>query len=426
MIRRSEGLKEIAMEKNNNKPKLRFPGFTDPWKQYKLNECIETSNEKNSDDGYTKYDVLSVSGDFGIVNQIEFQGRSFAGASVSNYGVVNTGSIVYTKSPLKRNPFGIIKTNKGKSGIVSTLYAVYKPKQNTNPNFVQCYNESDYRLNNYLKPLVNKGAKNDMKVSDDNALLGLVVFLSYEEQTKISVFLETLDNFITIHQRKLNHLQDKKKSLLQRMFPKNCEDFPELRFPQFTDPWEQHKLGKMLNLLKDGTHGSHKDVDEGVYLLSAKNIKNGNILIDSDSERKISNRDFEKIHRNFIIQKNDVLMTIVGTIGECAKVENPHNITFQRSVAYLRANEKLSSDFLLATIKADNFQSELKNRQSISAQPGIYLGELAEICISIPNKEEQFIIGTFFNNIDNLITLHQRKLNHLKEQKKAFLQQMFI
>lgn len=166
-----------------------------------MNECIETSNEKNSDNVYTKEDVLSVSGDFGIVNQIELQGRSFAGASVSNYGVVNTGNIVYTKSPLKRNPFGIIKTNKGKSGIVSTLYAVYKPKENTNPNFVQCYFESDYRLNKYLKPLVNKGAKNDMKVSDDNALLGLVIFPSYEEQTEISAFLEILDNLITLHQR---------------------------------------------------------------------------------------------------------------------------------------------------------------------------------------------------------------------------------
>ena len=110
---------------------------TPTWEQRKLEEYLEVSGQKNFEGIYTKEDVLSVSGDFGIVNQIEFQGRSFAGASVANYGVVETGDIVYTKSPLKSNPYGIIKANKGKNGIVSTLYAVYKPKQSANPEFVQ-------------------------------------------------------------------------------------------------------------------------------------------------------------------------------------------------------------------------------------------------------------------------------------------------
>ena len=137
-------------------PEIRFKGFTDLWEQRKLEEYLEVSGQKNFEGIYTKEDVLSVSGDFGIVNQIEFQGRSFAGASVANYGVVETGDIVYTKSPLKSNPYGIIKANKGKNGIVSTLYAVYKPKQSANPEFVQNYFEQDARMNNYMHPLVNK------------------------------------------------------------------------------------------------------------------------------------------------------------------------------------------------------------------------------------------------------------------------------
>ncbi len=144
---------------------------------------------------------MSVSGDFGIVNQIEFQGRSFAGASVANYGVVETGDIVYTKSPLKSNPYGIIKANKGKNGIVSTLYAVYKPKQSANPEFVQNYFEQDARMNNYMHPLVNKGAKNDMKVSAENALKGQIVFPDIKEQRTISEFFRNLDTLITLHQR---------------------------------------------------------------------------------------------------------------------------------------------------------------------------------------------------------------------------------
>ena len=199
-------------------PEIRFKGFTDLWEQRKLEEYLEVSGQKNFEGIYTKEDVLSVSGDFGIVNQIEFQGRSFAGASVANYGVVETGDIVYTKSPLKSNPYGIIKANKGKNGIVSTLYAVYKPKQSANPEFVQIYFEQDARMNNYMHPLVNKGAKNDMKVSAENALKGQIVFPDIKEQRTISEFFRNLDTLITLHQRKLKKLQNIKKSCLEKMF----------------------------------------------------------------------------------------------------------------------------------------------------------------------------------------------------------------
>ena len=171
------------------------------WEQRKLSEYLDVSNEKNTEDVYTKQDVLSVSGDYGIVNQIKFQGRSFAGASVSNYGVVYTGDVVYTKSPLNSNPYGIIKTNKGKPGIVSTLYAVYHPKENVDPAFVQTYFEQHARMNNYMHPLVNKGAKNDMKVSSENALKGDVVFPDIAEQRQIVALFVKLDHLITLHQR---------------------------------------------------------------------------------------------------------------------------------------------------------------------------------------------------------------------------------
>ena len=200
-------------------PEIRFSGFTAPWEQRKLTDYLEVSSEKNKNDTYGKEDVLSVSGEYGIVNQIEFQGRSFAGASVANYGVVEVGDVVYTKSPLKSNPYGIIKTNKGKSGIVSTLYAVYKPKEITDPKFVQIYFELDSRMNSYMHPLVNKGAKNDMKVSDENALKGSVIFPNLEEQKKISSYFEKLDHLIALQQRKCNELKEIKKFMLQNMFP---------------------------------------------------------------------------------------------------------------------------------------------------------------------------------------------------------------
>lgn len=171
------------------------------WEQRKLNEYLQVSKVKNKDAAFSKEDVLSVSGDYGIVNQIEFQGRSFAGVSVAAYGVVETGDVVYTKSPLKSNPYGIIKTNKGKTGIVSTLYAVYKPLNNVHSEFVQIYFEQDARMNNYMHSLVNKGAKNDMKVSDENALKGEVFFPSKDKQIKISKYFGKIDHLITLHRR---------------------------------------------------------------------------------------------------------------------------------------------------------------------------------------------------------------------------------
>lgn len=217
-------LKKLMLQKmfpknGEKKPEIRFEGFTDDWEQRKLEDYLEVSREKNKDELYGKEEVLSVSGEYGIVNQIEFQGRSFAGASVANYGIVEVGDVVYTKSPLKSNPYGIIKTNKGKSGIVSTLYAVYKPKIITDSEFVQIYFELDSRINSYMHPLVNKGAKNDMKVSDENALKGSVIFPKLEEQRAISHYFNSLDHLITLHQRKCDEIKEIKKFMLQNMFP---------------------------------------------------------------------------------------------------------------------------------------------------------------------------------------------------------------
>ncbi len=211
-------LQKMFPQNGNSVPEIRFLGFTEDWEQRKLIDYLEVSSEKNRDNRFTKDDVLSVSGEYGIVNQIEFQGRSFAGASVSNYGVVENGDVVYTKSPLKSNPYGIIKTNKGIPGIVSTLYAVYKPKEITDSKFVQIYFELDSRMNSYMHPLANKGAKNDMKVSAENALKGMVSFPKKDEQEMISLYFSTLDNLITLHQKKCDELRNIKKFMLQNMF----------------------------------------------------------------------------------------------------------------------------------------------------------------------------------------------------------------
>ena len=237
-----------------------------------------------------------------------------------------------------------------------------------------------------------------------------------EEQIKIGAFFSKLDNTITLQQRKLNSLQKLKKGLLQKMFPKNGENIPEIRFPEFSDAWKQRKLGDILKLLKDGTHGSHKDVTNGHYLLSAKNIKDGRIFWDK-TDRIISDEDYKKIHSTFKINKGDVLLTIVGSIGETAIFNVSEEITFQRSVAILRPIDEVSSDFLYSEITSPKFQKFLNLNKSTSAQPGIYLGDLANISFSFPeNKEEQKMIGRLFTGLNSTITLQQRWLFYTHKQ----------
>ena len=246
------------------------------------------------------------------------------------------------------------------------------------------------------------------------------------EQEKIGAFLHSIDSLLTLHQRKYEKLLNIKKSMLEKMFPKEGEVVPEIRFKGFTGVWEQRKLGDVLEFLKDGTHGTHPDADQGPLLLSAKNIKNGDVTWD-DTDRKISQAEFDMIHSNFKLKKGDVLLTIVGSIGESAILKDPHEITFQRSVAFLRPNKTITSGFLYSEIQGEKFQTELNNRKSTSAQPGIYLGDLSEIPLDTPpNLKEQEEIGKFFSEINSLLTLHQRKLEMLKNVKQAFLEKMFV
>ena len=193
-----------------------------------------------------------------------------------------------------------------------------------------------------------------------------------------------------------------------------------------TEDWEQRKLKDTLSLVKDGTHGTHSDSTDGPLLLSAKNIKEGQLQIDYEKERRISWDDYELIHSQFSLKKGDVLLTIVGTLGESSVLERTGDFTFQRSVAYLRAKEDLDAYYLNSFIGTNSFRNQLSERTSISAQPGVYLGDIKNINIDMPSQSEQKLIAVYFRNLNSLITLHQRELEKLKNIKKACLEKMFV
>ena len=209
------------------------------------------------------------------------------------------------------------------------------------------------------------------------------------------------------------------------MSNKQKKNVPELRFPEFEGEWEEKKLGDTLEFIKDGTHGTHENVNNGPWLLSAKNIKNNKIVISSD-DRKISESDYKKIYKNYKLEKGDLLLTIVGTIGRAAIVKNPNNIAFQRSVAILKTKATYDVEFIFQLFQTKYFKNLLLRKQVVSAQPGLYLGDIRKIKISITNIiEEQRKIGTFFRKIDRQIELEEQKLELLQQQKKGYMQKIF-
>jgi len=211
-------LQSMFPQEGETIPRVRFKGFEGEWEKVTLGDCLIINNERNHNNVYGINDVLSVSDEVGVVNQIKLLGRSYAGKSVSNYRVLKTNQIVYTKSPLKSKPYGIVKVNKGSVGIVSVLYAVYDTKENVCPDYIHYYFEPTDRINNYLLPLINKGAKNTMNISDEMALTGSIWIPSFKEQQKIADFLQILDTQITLQSHRLEKLKQIKSACLDNMF----------------------------------------------------------------------------------------------------------------------------------------------------------------------------------------------------------------
>lgn len=216
---KAASLQAMFPQEGETVPKIRFKGFEGEWETVKLSECLEISNERNLNNDFGTNEVLSVSDEEGVMNQIKLLGRSYAGKSVTNYKVLRTNQVVYTKSPLKAKPYGIVKVNKGEIGIVSVLYAVYNAKDGVSPDYIHYYFEPTFRINNYLLPLINKGAKNTMNISDEASLQGnIVIPKTIDEQCKIVDYFQSLDRQITLQSQRLEKLKQVKATCLDKMF----------------------------------------------------------------------------------------------------------------------------------------------------------------------------------------------------------------
>ena len=198
-----------------------------------------------------------------------------------------------------------------------------------------------------------------------------------------------------------------------------------MRFTVYSNDWFLEKLDNVCQFVRDGTHGSFKDVEIGIPLLSAKDIFDGKININENS-RLISIDDYNTIHKNYELTKGDILLTIVGTIGRTAMINMDEKFTLQRSVAILRVNEQISYNFLYYYIQTSAFQNRLKSVVNQSAQGGVYLNSLKKLNIKLTaDMNEQNKISSFLSIIDKKIELLEQKYQYYQEFKKYLMQQIF-
>lgn len=343
---------------------------------------------------------------------------------------MHTWDVVYTKSPLKLQPYGIIKTNKTQNGIVSALYGVFSPNGNVDANFVQTYFELDQRLNDYLRPLVNKGAKNTLLISDEDAIKGNVIFPQKDEQEKIVKMFNTLDTLIRKLEQKLEKLRSIKQSLLNQMFINvNRGGYtPLIRFKGFEDEWMTIKL---CDISKKVIEKNATSVCRDVFTNSAEfGVINQRDFFDHD----VANVD--NIQGYYIVRPNDYVYNPristtapVGPINRnklgCCGVMSP--------LYYVFRVEKQSDgilhflDYYFKSNMWHDFMFKNGNSGARSDRFSISDSTFSLMPILYPQKEEeQLNIGQVFINMEKLMRTESIKLSKFRSMKHSLLQKMFV
>ncbi|WP_368101210.1 restriction endonuclease subunit S [Bifidobacterium adolescentis] len=394
-------------------PQIRFAGFTDPWEQRKLGELFEESDERASD-----REILSVSVANGIYPASESDRETNPGASLANYKVVHSGDVVYNSMRMWQGAVDASRYD----GIVSPAYVVAKPNSEVYARFFARLLRQPMLLKQYQQ--VSQGNSKDTQVLkfDDFASIEISMPASENEQRQIGAFFDRLDSLITLHQRKYDKLCVLKKSMLDKMFPKGGSLYPEIRFAGFTDPWEQRKLGDVATIVGGGTPSTNNDAywDGDIDWYSPAEL--GEQVYADRSVRRITQAGYDSCSATLLPAGKTILFTSRAGIGNTAILRRSActNQGFQSLVV----NDDTDVYFVYSmTDRIKNFAEQKASGSTfleISGK-GLAAGEFA-----FPSKDEQTAIGSMFKQLDHLITLHQRKLELLRNIKKSMLDKMFV
>lgn len=404
-------------------PKLRFPGFTEDWEQRKADYIFKSVTEK----GYPELPVLSASQELGMVyrdqNGIDIQHDK---KNESSYKRVSPGQfVIHLRSFQGGFAYSEVE------GITSPAYTVMSFKNSSEQYGL--FWKYVFKSETFIKRLetITYGIRDGRSISFSDFKSLMLQYPSFSEQELIGDLIAVIERGITLHQRKLDNLKLKKKALLQKLFPKNGERYPELRFPGFTDAWEQRKLGDFYTF-KNGLNKEKVYFGYGDSIVNFTDVFHNRQIYSSTLKGKVCVN--KKELENYKVKEGDLFFTrtseTIDEIGFPAVVMEPmERVVFSGFVLRGRAEkyDPLVNIFKSYIFFTNNFRSEMKKKSSMTTRALTSGTALKEMYFSYPKDlEEQTKIGEILLRLDKIITLHQRKLDHLQLQKKALLQQMFV
>lgn len=393
-------------------PKIRFKGFTEPWEQRKLGEVFKEYSEKN----HMELPALTIIQGGGTVKREESdRNLMYDESNLSNYKMVRKDDFIVH---LRSFEGGLEKSLL--DGIISPAYHTFHSDV-ADSRFYYPYFRSHEFIKHKLVPHIY-GIRDGRSIDIAGMKTIEIPYTSIEEQRKIGDYLESLDHLITLHQRKCDDTKELKKYMLQKMFPKNGEKFPEIRFKGFTEAWEQRKLGELAEIVGGGTPStsvnSYWDGDIDWYAPA----EIGEQIYLESSQRKITEEGLNKSSAK-ILPIGTVLFTSRAGIGKTAILQK-EGCTNQGFQSIVPNKEKLDSYFIFTRSEELKRYGETVGAGSTFVE--VSGKQMANMELMMPKTmPEQQQIGEFFTNLDHFITLHQRKCDTLKELKKYMLQNMF-
>ena len=400
----------------NTKPTIRFKGFTDAWEQRKLGDIAEFNPKAEIPDVFEYVDLESVIGTEMVSHRQELKLTAPSRAQ----RLAKTGDLFYQMvRPYQKNNYLYEKSDK--HYVFSTGYAQMRPHQDG--YFLLCLVQN----NNFVQIVLDNCTGTSYPAINANDLANIEVKYPFksEEQVKIGMVFRSLDNLITLHQRKYDSLVNVKKAMLEKMFPKNGETVPEIRFKGFTDAWEQRKLGEIAPLRGGYAFQSNNFLEEGIPIVKISNIlSTGEVAGEFSFYEELDN------DTNFILPDKAAVLAMSGaTTGKVSILSNPSNIKFYQNqrVGYFKKTDGINYPFISTLVRSQVFNNQLNSILVTGAQPNVSSKDIDDFDVLIPaSYKEQKKIGAYFSNLDHLITLHQRKLEKLKNIKKSCLEKMFV
>lgn len=410
------------MAETAKKPAIRFAGFTDAWEQRKLGEILTERANKTSD--FESNPLYSLTIEKGITPKTERYERGFLVQKQEElFKIVRPDEFVTNPMNLR---FGALGYNDNPYNVsVSGYYDVFSIDNDQCSSFWNAYFKTPIAMKKFDDSATGSLIEKRRVKYSTLTTLEFDMPSSIEEKEMIGYFFANLDTLITLHQRKYEKLQNVKKSMLEKMFPKNGNNIPEIRFAGFTGAWEQHKFGETV-LIERG--GSPRPIEE--YITTAADGLNWVKIGDAPSQGNYITKTSEKIKPSGLsktrqVEPGDLILSNSMSFGK------PYIMAINGCIHdgwLLIRNTQNAFDlkFLCCLLGTEQMLTQYRASAAGSTVNNLNKELVGNTTVKFPSLSEQLQLGTFFSTLDNLITLHQRELEKLKNLKKAFLEKMFV